>query len=84
MAELITVVRAADVTEDYKKEAEAWTKWDSKVLLRLCLSHSSHILLQQETEEVPLQLHGGRARSDFGWQCHLDSRGRRADQDWRG
>jgi uncharacterized cupin superfamily protein len=31
MDKLITVKRAADVTEDYKKEAEeAWTKWDSK------------------------------------------------------
>jgi uncharacterized cupin superfamily protein len=30
MDKLITVTRAEDVTEDYKKEAEAWTKWDSK------------------------------------------------------
>lgn len=30
MNKLITVTPADDVTEDYKKEAKAWTVWDSK------------------------------------------------------
>lgn len=30
MDKLITVTPAEDVTDDYKKEAKAWTKWDSK------------------------------------------------------
>ena len=30
MEKLITVTAAEDVTDDYKKEAKTWTKWDSK------------------------------------------------------
>lgn len=30
MDKLITVTAADDVTDDYKKEAKTWTKWDSK------------------------------------------------------
>lgn len=30
MNELITVIKADDVSDDYKKEAKEWIKWDSK------------------------------------------------------